>query len=477
MHPGTLSFLLDKLVYRGMWRADGAVALLWRVTPLALTAASFMPDNARRRFSGLPPIASHTSLGGNVMRAKSGAWGVGFASLVAAVVLAGCGTAHPSAHAGSTASLSPHDAITSATKALLAERDLTITARLQTTPAALIALSTRPEQTPLTATAAKAVSDATITYSVHVASGRTVGQESSSSKWLTQSGDDSAFLLHTGNGADVELRSVGGALFGRADVGRLADLGNASVITRAKLVAAAAGIGVPTPYRAAVAAGLRGEWLHIDAGVARTDVGLLQSVATSLAFGIPSGARLEKELVADIQRSGVASRISAQGDDDHLRISLPLRQLAQAINAAIAASLPDGLTPDPQDPSEVPDQVETADVMTHAGVLSELRIDLAADLIPSLRATLHGEPLALEVIFSPAPVSISAPASATDVDPTPLLKAYVAQVKAADEVLKQWMSTPASNPEDTADLPCPSDLPAEAAKGFCHGGLFVVPSG
>jgi hypothetical protein len=391
------------------------------------------------------------------------------AALVGLGALAGCGTAPP---VTSTSSLAPRDAVGSAVNALLAGRDLTVTVRLDTTTAALIALSADPGEKPMSETQAKALVGGSLTYSVHMAAGHSLAEQVKATSTLPAAGTNESFLVHAGNGAEGEVRLVNGALFGRVDLVKFADLAQSPLKARTELLGAAAGVDVPAPYRAAVTAGLRGDWVSLAASTVHTDAALLASLSANPLTGTIDEGGFEKALLTDIARQAVITRVSSNGADDHLRASMPLRQLAKdgydALNAVLTAALPGGTT-DPLDLSTVPNQVESVDITTHDGVLSDVHIDLAANVDPKTRASMHGQPLGLDITFAAAPVAVVVPASFTTVDPTPLLKAFAAEEKAAAQADKEVDDAPT---DSSGDISCPTDLPTDVSSDVCKDGMI-----
>ncbi len=244
---------------------------------------------------------------------------------------------------------------------------------------------------------------------------------------ITRQGTRLAYPVNDGSGDVVEVRGTEGALYGRADVHHLADLADDPSQARVEVAAAGAGVGVPSAYKHVVAAGINGDWLGMRPSTVQTDASLLRTMLTQPNTSSALGNDLQQRIIDYVVARARVTRVDSHAGTDHLRATLSLQELSDGFTDAIAESVramyPSSDAPEATpEPERVPAQDEFIDVYTHNGVLSEIRLDVAADLVPNVRANLHGKPLAVDIRFDTSPVEVTAPTSATLVDPTPLLK-------------------------------------------------------
>jgi hypothetical protein len=399
-----------------------------------------------------------------------------------------------------------------------------VTANLETTPAALVALSKKPpadstdasgdpstsgntyDIKPMPLAAAKAITGGFVRVSAHLNSG-TTGDALNEFGAATTKGEQKSWLIHGGDGTEIELRSIDGALYARADVGKLLVLGDADAHTKLMVAGAATGIGIPAEYRAAVSAALRGDWVRVDANVTKKNLALLDEIHGGLgAFGFDTNT-VERSLFAAVEQKATVTRTSASGSDDHLHATIALADVKGAFGNVLTDAFPGADSTEVSGPSHGSLAV---DLTTHDGALSELTLDLADAVTDGDRSFLKGSPFALHMIFDTKTVAISAPETSTPLDPTPLIQQYVDQQKQFLRFLPGGAcATPGPNvPKDcgglfyggpsdgggagctpgpdeqtcdfsslyNGDMSCPDKIPAEEQAQFCKDGKLIVPS-
>ena len=221
--------------------------------------------------------------------------------------------------------------------------------------------------------------------------------------------DRSAFKLKLGDVDDaLELRTIGGVLYARADVAGIRKLFDVPEATVDQVVAGArqAGFGF-------VADAAAGHWLEADLNFLRSGTKPGASGGTGLpGVAGPDGEtrRLMDAFSAAWGQDVKVTRLPADGTGDHYRVDVPMRQVYERLRPALGG-LPGvpGLNELPP-AAEVPDRTASADVWVADGRIVRGEFDLGQF------ASEKSGRVALRVDISPLRDGIKAPADAVKVD-------------------------------------------------------------
>jgi hypothetical protein len=212
----------------------------------------------------------------------------------------------------------------------------------------------------------------------------------------------------------IEVRSIGGKLYVRADVKGLAKLDTSSSGHGGPLsLGQLAGKADQLPSSAgSLKDALKGEWISIDPQT----FGGWAAPFTGKASGTPWGldATSEASLVTALKNAlahnGTFKDLGTQGGADHVQVSVPAQQLAKELKSGLAPAfkgLPGFWGSGLGALDNVPNKTVTAEVAIKGGTVSGITVDVA-----QFNSKAHTGTLPLTLALDGAAAKVSAPAGA-----------------------------------------------------------------
>ncbi|HEU5034581.1 MAG TPA: hypothetical protein VFT62_07480 [Mycobacteriales bacterium] len=286
----------------------------------------------------------------------------------------------------------PKQELVSSVSAVGTSDALTTTLRLETTAAKLQALA-RAGGDSLSRSAADAIASAQLVLSA---------KGSGNSRTFALRGIDGGSTL-------LELRSVGGTLYLRADLQRGFAIAHKQNIL-ANLRAEAAHL--PNFVKAFVA----GRWVSLSSDAAAAIAG---QVGGGTSASPSAGPKLLNDLRDALSKDVTVRRMGSDSRGDHLALSGNARTLALDAEAAVATSVPGGsVLTEKASAKDVPSRIVHLDAWVKDGALHVLSLDLAQFAKPG--EVPAGTTLPITMTFEQTAADISAPGGATPVDLTQL---------------------------------------------------------
>jgi hypothetical protein len=347
--------------------------------------------------------------------------------LAIAVGVTGCGAAKQ---------LSAKDQVSKGFSSLNDASSATFTFSLDTTAADLAAIS-KAEGDPLTASDRKTlqqVINGDIVVAVDEPDGKTFGDQATSSTStqdlstllsdpaalsaaLKKQGAFSASVQLSG-GSLVELRSLDGKLYAKADVKKILSLaGQDSSALDSELAS------LP-PSMASLAKAAKGEWVSLDlvkAAQAAKSQGLLDSLpkqGTASSVDPAQVSKLVNDLKAAYQKNATIASIGSSDKGDGYRVSAPAKQVLQAVSPDLVSILGQSSAADvKKEIASVPDKKFNLDLYVKDDKLTNVSLDLTQ----FLDKPVTGKKLALNVGIDVDPAKISAPSGAAEIDVAQIL--------------------------------------------------------
>jgi len=349
--------------------------------------------------------------------------------LVAALGVAGCGAAEE---------LSAKQRVSTALSGLNDATSAAFTVSVDTTAADLAALADA-EGSPISASDQKAIEknlDSKVVLAIQAPSGKTLGDYgqagSAASPDLTSLlGDPDALgellkkqgafavSVDLAGGSVVDLRSVGGVIYARADVKHILEL----VGQDPGLVDSA--VADLPPSLSPITQAAKGKWVSLDlvkAAQAAKDQGLLNSLPTAAPSAPASPAKVQK-LIADLktayQQKATITTLPKSGDKGTgYRLAAPAKQVAQAISGDLIALVgQDSANRINQAIADVPDKNFALDVWVKDDKLTGVSLDLTQ----FLKKPVPGKKLALDVAVKVNGGEVAIPVGALAIDVKSLL--------------------------------------------------------
>lgn len=212
----------------------------------------------------------------------------------------------------------------------------------------------------------------------------------------------------------IDVRSIGGKLYVRADVKGLAKLDTGSASHGGPL---SLGNLADTADQLPSSAGslkdaLEGNWISIDpktfgAGWAMPFTG--KASGTPWGPDATSGADLVTALKSALSHNGTFKDLGTRSGADHVQVSVPAQQLAKELKSGLAPAFKGvpGWGSGLGALDNVPDKTVTADVAIKGGTVSGITVDVA-----QFTSTAHTATLPLTLALDGAAVKVSVPAGA-----------------------------------------------------------------
>jgi hypothetical protein len=286
----------------------------------------------------------------------------------------------------------PKQELVSSVSAVGTSDELTATLRLDATAAQLQALA-RASGDSLDRSAAAAIASAQLVMT-------TKG-----------SGNNRTFALRGIDGTStlLELRSVGGTLYLRADLQRgfaIAHKQNILANLRAEVA------HLPSFVQAFVA----GRWVSLSSDAAAAIAGQVGGVTSASPS---AGPKLLNDLRETLSKDVTVRRVGTDSRGDHLALTGNARTLGMDAQAAIASSVPGGsVLTEKVSPGDIPSRAVRLDAWVKDGALHVLSLNLAQFAKPG--DVPAGATLPITLTFEQTAPAITAPSGATPVDLTQL---------------------------------------------------------
>jgi hypothetical protein len=346
--------------------------------------------------------------------------------LAVAVGITGCGQVQK---------LSAKDTVSDALSGLENAKSATFTARLDTTAADFAAIS-KAQGDPLSASDQKILAkvlSGDVVIAMKAPDGKTFGDSAKSGASPTGADDlksllgdpkalsealekqgDSAFAVRLGGTSLVDVRSLDGKVYARADVNQILTLADQDPALVQRQLA-----GLP-PALAPLAKAAKGEWVSIDlakAAAAAKDSGLLNAIPTPTAAPTVDAAKLQRlldSLKAAYKEKATITDLGDAGDrGTGYRLSAPAKQVAQAVTDDLISLVgKDSEAEIRKSISEIPNKTFSLDVWVKDDKLSHV----ALDLTQFLDKPVTGKKLAVDIAVAVDSADVSAPSGATEID-------------------------------------------------------------
>jgi hypothetical protein len=380
---------------------------------------------------GVGPINTESSRGGSVSGARSTVVAAAGISLAVAIGVTGCGAAKQ---------ISAKQQVSEALGNFSDAKSAAFTVSLDTTVADIEAIA-KAQGDPISASDKKAYAKAItgdIVFKMEAPDGKTFGdaqknaQSTLPSSNLTSLLNDPAALdaalkkqgsfsasVELSGSSLVDLVSVGGVIYARADVKQILKLAGQDP---AELDQALASL---PPSMAAVAKAAKGEWVSLDlakAAKAAKDKGLLDAIPTPAPSASVDPAKVQK-LIADLKAAyQQKATITTLGEIDKkgtgYRLGAPAKQVAQAVSGDLIALVgPSSAAEVKKSIAQIPDKTFTVDLWVKDDNLSSVSLDLTQFLTKPV----EGKKLAVNIGVDVGGGKVSAPSGATEIDVKSLL--------------------------------------------------------
>lgn len=331
-------------------------------------------------------------------------------ALAAMGLVAGCGSGSGGSSAAKTSSQDPKAAFTTALQGLSDTDVLTITLKLDTTPAALIGFSKEnPKDTPLTQKQAQEIASAAFLIETKTSDGTKLSAVKPGSSTKTQ-----VRLALQDNGQSLaEMRALDNSLYVQADLKSILNLfdkgSDYSSITQRV-----------STMPAFVKAFVQGKWVSLDLGQLKAMAAQFGATASS---NPQQGQKLLNDLRAVLGRDVTVTRVGTDSQGDHLKVTAQSRALLSDLVHTITADMPSaGLATSAIKPTSVPDHSIVLDAWVSNGALSKLSLDVVQFASPGdPNGPKPGDHLPVVLQFDRSGDDISQPSGATPVDTSQLL--------------------------------------------------------
>jgi hypothetical protein len=248
-----------------------------------------------------------------------------------------------------------------------------------------------------------------------------LGDPQKLSEMLKKQGAFSTSVRLSGNSL-VDLRSVNGVIYAKADVKKILELAGEKPDTLDQQLS-----GLP-PAMAPLAKAAKGEWVSLDlakAAEAAKESGLLDALPKATPSPTVDAAKLNK-LIESLKKAyqDKATITELKEDDqrgDGFRLSAPAKQVAEAVSPDLIALV--GKTAEAEVRkaiTEIPDKNFSLDVWVKDDKLTAV----ALDLTQFLDKPVPGKKLAVDVDIDVDSGKVEAPSGVTEIDVKELLKSF-----------------------------------------------------
>lgn len=318
------------------------------------------------------------------------------ATAVTALVLTGCGSG---SGASSTSSKDPKAALSAALTGLGDKDALTVTLKLDTTPDKLIGFSQESGKASdkLTAKQAQEIASGSFVIETKTTDGSNLSDAKSGNTAVRFAFVDSGQTL-------AQIEGVANVLYAQADVKTL-------VSTFGKTKQYADLTARVSSLPAFVQAFVRGDWVSLDLNALK---GLAGQFGASASANSQQSQKLTTDLKAVLTRDVNVTRVGADSQGDHLRLSTQARQLAQDLVQTVTSDIPAaGIATNSFKAQNVPDQSVVLDAWVSGGALSKLSLDLVQFAKPGEAKPGDSLPVVLQFDRTGAP--INKPVNATEI--------------------------------------------------------------
>ena len=357
-------------------------------------------------------------------------------SLAVAIGVTGC---------GSVQKLNAKDSVTDALSNFEGAKSATFTVSLDTTAADVAAISKAqgdPMSTSDQKTFAKVLAG-DVVFSVEAPNGKTFGDSAKAGSDTAGSGDLQALLgdpaklsklleeqgafamsVRLSGDALVDLRSVDGKIFARANVKQILKLaGQKPTLVDEQL-------SELPPAMAPLAKAAKGEWVALDlakAAAAAKDSGLLNALPTSAPSPSVDAAKVQKlmdDLKKAYQEKATITDLGENGDRGKgYRLGAPAKQVAEAVSGDLIALVgKESETEIRKAITEIPDKTFNVDLWVKDNNLSAVSLDLTQ----FLEKPVTGHKLAVDIDIDVNSGKVEAPSGATEIDVKELLSQFPA---------------------------------------------------
>jgi hypothetical protein len=355
-------------------------------------------------------------------------------SLAVAIGITGCGQVQK---------LSAKDQVSGALSGLEDAKSATFTVSLDTTVADVVAIS-KAEGDPMSAADQKILAKVLagdVVFAVEAPDGKTFGDSAKAgsetagsadlqsllgdpaklSELLKKQGSFSMAVRHSG-GSLVDLRSVDGTIYARADVKQILTLAGEDPNSLDQQLA-----GLP-PSMAPLSKAAKGEWVSLDlakAAAAAKDSGLLDALPSSAPSPSVDAAKVSKLLESLKVAYREKATITELGDDGDrgsgYRLGAPAKQVAQAVSDDLIALV--GKESEDQVRkaiTEIPDKTFSVDLWVKDDELTAVSLDLTQ----FMDKPVTGRKLAVDIAVDVDSGEVTAPDGATEIDVKALLSEF-----------------------------------------------------
>jgi hypothetical protein len=217
----------------------------------------------------------------------------------------------------------------------------------------------------------------------------------------------------------VDLRSVDGVIYARADVKKILTLAGQNPGQLDRQLA-----DLP-PALAPLAKAAKGKWVSIDlvkAAQAAKDKGLLKALPTPAPSASVDPAKVQKlitDLKAAYQQKATISELGEAGvKGTGYRLAAPAKQVAQAVSGDLVALVGQSSAAEVKKAiAQIPDKMFALEIWVKDDKLT----DVSLDLTQFLKDPVPGKKLALNIAVDVNGGKVSAPSGATEIDVKSLL--------------------------------------------------------
>ena len=357
-------------------------------------------------------------------------------SLAVAIGVTGCGTVEK---------LSAKESVTDALSGFESAKSATFTVSLDSTAADVAAIS-KAQGDPMSKADQKTVAQVLagdVVFAVEAPKGKTFGDSAKAGADTTGSSDlfsllgdpaklstllkeQGAFSMSVRLSGDalVDLRSVDGKIFARANVKKILTLAGEDPNLLDEQLS-----GLP-PALAPLAKAAKGEWVSLDlakAAAAAKDSKLLDSLPTSAPTPSVDAAKVQK-LLTDLKKAyQEKATITELGETDArgkgYRLGAPAKQVAQAVSDDLIALVGKASEAEVRKAiAEIPDKTFNLDLWVKDDKLSAVSLDITQ----FLKKPVQGHKLALDIGIAVDSGKVTAPSGATEIDVKSLINQFPA---------------------------------------------------
>lgn len=389
-------------------------------------------------------------------------------SLAVAIGVTGC---------GSVQKLNAKDSVTDALSNFEGAKSATFTVSLDTTAADVAAIS-KAQGDPMSKSDQKTfakVLAGDVVFSVEAANGKTFGDSAKAGSDTAGSGDLQALLgdpaklskllkdqgafamsVRLSGDALVDLRSVDGKIFARANVKQILKLaGQKPDLVDEQL-------SELPPAMAPLAKAAKGEWVALDlakAAAAAKDSGLLNALPTSAPSPSVDAAKVQKlmdDLKKAYQEKATITDLGENSDRGKgYRLGAPAKQVAEAISGDLIALVgKESETEIRKAITEIPDKTFNVDLWVKDKNLSAVSLDLTQ----FLEKPVTGQKLAVDIDIDVNSGKVEAPSGATEIDIKELLSQFPAGALAGGGGLPSGATGDSDTSGSAPDLDAQRDI-------------------